>query len=81
MTQHEKILLYLVEHPSTGITIRDGFRLGINWPHKRIRELEEMGVQIKRIDDENDGTRFRRYVLANKEKAEELIESYERKRA
>jgi hypothetical protein len=79
MTQHEKVLRYLVTHPKSGLTIREGVtKLNINWTHKRIGELEQMGVKINRIDDERDGVRFRRYVLKdpNQERIEELLEIF-----
>ena len=66
MTQHEKIVSYLVDHPKQGMTIRDGVMLGINWPHKRIRELEAEGLKVKRIDIDEDGKRYRRYILADR---------------
>lgn len=80
MTQHEKVLRLLVKRQHSGVTIRDGFELGVNWMHKRIRELEEMGVTIKRVDDEHNGTRFRRYILAEPDKAVEILERFEKKR-
>lgn len=68
MTQQQRILQYLADHPKQGMTIRDGFeKLKINWPHKRVAELAEMGVQIKRIDEVINGNRIRRYVLADPE--------------
>lgn len=47
MTQCEKILRYMVNHPE-GMTMRDGYLLYINSPHKRVSELEQMGVRINR---------------------------------
>ena len=80
MTQHEKILRCMVAHPG-GITIRDGMMLGINWPHKRIAELEEQGVQVDRIDTEKDGTRFRLYRLRpGQDRVKQLMDGYRRAR-
>lgn len=79
MTQHEKILRYLVNHPQSGMTIRDGvIKLNINWTHKRVAELEQMGVRVRRITDERDGVRFRRYILndPNQDRVRELLELY-----
>lgn len=77
MTQHEKILRYMIAHPA-GMTIQDGMRLGINWPHKRVGELEQFGVGIRRIDEVRDGVRFRRYMLADPEqqRVKELIRGW-----
>lgn len=82
MNQHEKILRYMVEHPKTGITIRDGFiKLNINWTHKRIGELEEMGVKIKRLDESREGVSFRRYILTDpkQERVTALLSAWEAK--
>ena len=78
MTQHEKVLRYMLEHKN-GITIRDGFiKLNINWTHKRIAELEEMGVKIKRLTEAREGVAFRRYVLEDpeQERIKELLEAW-----
>lgn len=83
MTQHEKILRYLVRHPRSGMTIRDGFiKLNINWAHKRIAELEQAGIKIKRLDESREGVAFRRYVLADPDqpRIEELLKIYEGRR-
>lgn len=83
MSQHEKILRWLVEHPKGGITIREGFiKLNINWTHKRIGELEQMGVKIKRIDEAREGVTYRRYVLEDpeQERVKALLEMWEAKR-
>lgn len=80
MTQHHKILKQLAENPKKGITVRDGYRLGINWPHKRIRELEAMGVKIKRIDESPErGARFRRYILSDPDqnRVKELLSAWD----
>ena len=74
MTQHEKILRYMIAHPKSGITIREGVMLGINWPHKRISEIEQMGVGIKRVDVEEKDTRFRRYILMDP--AQDTVEQF-----
>lgn len=83
MSQHEKILRWLVDHPKGGITIREGFiKLNINWTHKRIGELEQMGVKIKRIDEAREGVAYRRYVLEDpeQERVKALLEMWEAKR-
>lgn len=83
MTQHEKILRWMVEHPKHGITIREGFiKLNINWTHKRISELEQMGVKIKRLDESREGTAWRRYVLEDpdQQRVKDLFEMWEAKR-
>lgn len=83
MSQHEKILRWLVDHPKSGITIREGFiKLNINWTHKRIGELEQMGVKIKRIDEAREGVAYRRYVLEDpeQERVKALLEMWEAKR-
>ena len=82
MNQHEKLLRWLVSHPK-GITIREGFiKLNINWTHKRISELEEMGVKIKRLDESREGVSFRRYVLEDpkQERVIELLDAWAKKR-
>lgn len=78
MTQHEKILRYMIEHPKEGVTVRDGVKLGINWPHKRVGEFEQLGVRIKRIDVEENEKRFRRYILMDPEqdRVTELLKYY-----
>jgi len=83
MTQHEKILRYMVKHPKSGMTIRDGFiKLNINWVHKRIAELEEMGVKVKRLDESREGVAFRRYILQEPDQPRiaELLELFEGRR-
>lgn len=83
MSQHEKILRWMVAHPKSGITIREGFiKLNINWTHKRIGELEQMGVKIKRIDEAREGVAYRRYVLEDpeQERVKTLLEMWEAKR-
>lgn len=82
MNQHERILRYMVDHPKNGITIREGFiKLNVNWTHKRIGELEEMGVQIKRLDESREGVSFRRYVLKDpkQKRITELLGAWEAK--
>lgn len=54
MTQHEKILRYLLKNPH-GMTMRDGYLMYINSPHKRVAELEEMGVKISHTRIESPG--------------------------
>ena len=80
MTQHERILRYLVAHPGTGMTIRDAVvKLNINWPHKRISELEERGIGILRgTDQTEDGVTFRRYYLRDpdQDQVHDLLEAY-----
>ncbi len=61
-TQHMKILQYMKDHPKKGITIRQAAAYA-NWPHKRISELQQMGVRIRKVDVEENGERFRRYIL------------------
>lgn len=83
MSQHERILRWMVEHPKSGITIREGFiKLNINWTHKRIGELEQMGVKIKRIDEAREGVAYRRYVLEDpeQERVKALLDMWEAKR-
>lgn len=80
MTQYEKILRYMLVNPKTGVTIRDGLKLNINWLHKRIRELEEMGIEIRRVDENNEGVRFRRYFLMNPKQAADMVADFEKKR-
>lgn len=83
MSQHERILRWMVEHPKSGITIREGFiKLNINWTHKRIGELEQMGVKIKRIDEAREGVAYRRYVLDDPEqdRVKALLDMWEAKR-
>ena len=82
MSQQEKLLRWLVEHPK-GITIREGFiKLNINWTHKRIAELEEMGVKIKRLDESREGVSYRRYVLEDpkQERIGDLFKQWAKKR-
>ena len=82
MTQHEKLLRYMVDHPH-GVTIREAFiKLNINWVHKRIAELEEMGVKIVRLNVSREGVAFRRYQLADpkQERIGELLEIWEARR-
>lgn len=76
MTQHEKVLRYLKEH--RGMTIRDGVvKLYINSPHKRVKELEEMGVKIKHIPVTKDGTRFVLYMMEpGQERVTELLNKW-----
>lgn len=64
-THQEKLLRHLLKYKKAGITIREAQDLyKINWPHKRIGELEEMGIGIRRIDEhDEEGQRFRRYAL------------------
>ena len=83
MTQHEIVLREMIAHPKTGVTVRDGLRLGINWIHKRVGELEQLGVKVKRIDAEENGKRFRRYVLMDVQQdvVADLLSFYESRRA
>ena len=76
MTQHEKVLRYLSKNRR--MTIRDGVvKLYINSPHKRVKELEEMGVAIKHIPVTKDGVRFVVYVLEpGQERVAELLEAW-----
>lgn len=78
MTQCEKILRYMVNHPE-GMTMRDGYLMYINSPHKRIGELEQMGIKILHIPDKTEhGARIVRYVLAdkNQDRVKEKMEFY-----
>lgn len=45
MTQREKILRYMLKHK--GMTMRDGYMMYINSPHKRIADLERLGIKIE----------------------------------
>ena len=77
MTQHEKILRYLVKNRQ--MTVRDGVtKLYINWPHKRVRELEAMGVVIRHVEMVKDGVRFVVYMMdPNQERVRELLGMYD----
>lgn len=82
MSQQEKLLRWMIEHPR-GITIREGLiKLNINWTHKRIAELEEMGVKIKRLDESREGVSYRRYVLEDpkQERIETILKQWAKKR-
>lgn len=68
MTQHQKILRYLDQHPE-GITPMDAFRIGITKLATRISELIRMGFDIEKIHDtwtnaEGETSRFMRYRKA-----------------
>ena len=78
MTQCEKVLRYLVKHPK-GMTMRDGYLMYINSPHKRVSELEALGVKILHTPEKTEhGARIVRYVLADKDqdRVKELMEFY-----
>lgn len=82
MSQQEKLLRWMIEHPR-GITIREGLiKLNINWTHKRIAELEEMGVKIKRLNESREGVSYRRYVLEDpkQERIETILKQWAKKR-
>ena len=72
MTQQQKILKYLLKHPN-GMTMRDGYLMYINSPHKRVKELEEQGVKIAHIPIQTkQGKRIVLYVLKDPHQ-EEII--------
>lgn len=78
MNQQEKILRYMIKNPR-GMTMRDGYLMYINSPHKRIAELEQTGVKINHLPEKTDGgARIVRYVLADpkQDRIGELIEKW-----
>ena len=68
MTQCEKILRYLLKH--NGMTMRDGYLMYINSPHKRIGELERAGVKIDHLTIKRNGKSIVLYRLADREQKE-----------
>lgn len=78
MTQCEKILRYMLKHPE-GMTMRDGYLMYINSPHKRVSELEQRGVKIKRVPITSPGgARIVCYKLAEpkQEQIAKLLKAY-----
>lgn len=65
--QFEKIIDYCSKHGS--ITIREAFEnLHINSPSKRISELRQLGVDVRRITEESinshgEKKRYKRYFI------------------
>lgn len=84
LTQWQTVLFMMYYRPQ-GVTIREAMlNGGGNWVHKRIGEIEKMGVKVRRVDVRNEeGGWYRRYMLFDKEdeRVKELIAKIKERRS